>query len=101
MSEANPNIQPTTKALGFAKLNPTYIQPAILYNSISRRSFRGYLQNKVHGRQDAASTGPLIIGQMKACAQPCVRARSGKGNHGGFVSLPETLRSFLPAQRPK
>ncbi|MDR2207831.1 MAG: hypothetical protein LBE22_02505 [Azoarcus sp.] len=38
MSEANPNIQPTTKTLGFAKLNPTYIQPAILY-SISRRSF--------------------------------------------------------------
>jgi hypothetical protein len=36
MSEANPNIQPTTKALGFAKLNPTYTQPAILY-SISRR----------------------------------------------------------------
>ncbi|MDR2208136.1 MAG: hypothetical protein LBE22_04095, partial [Azoarcus sp.] len=71
MSEANPNIQPTTKALGFAKLNPTYIQLAILY-SISRRSFRGYLQNKVHGRQDAAPTGALIIGQMKACTRSCV-----------------------------
>jgi hypothetical protein len=48
MSEANPNIQPTTKALGFAKLNPTYIQPAILYNSISRRSFLPYFSAFCH-----------------------------------------------------
>jgi hypothetical protein len=45
MSEANPNIHPTTKTLGFAKLNPTYTQPAILHSPYTRQLGWGFAEN--------------------------------------------------------